>query len=113
MIQYGIMWKIIWQKEYQKKLSGNWLDSSIRHIRLYSAQREHCRLSNLKGVIRYDEQIFSRGTDNRERSFFLCYMIERVARKLHQKNKYIVNSIPKAEWERLISIANGLHCENP
>ena len=45
--------------------------------------------------------------------YFLCYMIERVARKLHQKNKYIVNSIPKAEWERLISIANVLHCENP
>lgn len=45
--------------------------------------------------------------------YFLCYMIERVARKLHQKNKYIVNSIPKAEWERLISLANVLHCENP
>lgn len=27
--------------------------------------------------------------------FFLCYMIERVARKLHQRNKYIVNSIQK------------------
>lgn len=26
--------------------------------------------------------------------FFLCYMIERVARKLKQRNKYIVNSIP-------------------
>ena len=23
--------------------------------------------------------------------FFICYMIERVARRLHQKNKYIVN----------------------
>ena len=40
-------------------------------------------------------------------------MIERVARKLHQRNKYIVNSIQKDEWERLISLANVLHCENP
>ena len=36
-----------------------------------------------------------------------------VARKLHQKNKYVVNSISKDEWERLISLANVLHCENP
>ena len=40
-------------------------------------------------------------------------MVERVARKLHQKNKYVVNSIAKEEWERLISLANVLHCENP
>ena len=40
-------------------------------------------------------------------------MIERVARKLHQKNKYIVNNITKDEWRRLISLANVLHCENP
>ena len=25
--------------------------------------------------------------------FFVCYMIERVARKLHQHNKYVVNTI--------------------
>lgn len=40
-------------------------------------------------------------------------MTEHVARKLHQKNKYVVNSISKDEWERLISLANVLHCENP
>lgn len=45
--------------------------------------------------------------------YFLCYMIERVARKLHQRNKYVVNSISKDEWKRLISLANVLHCENP
>ena len=45
--------------------------------------------------------------------YFLCYMIERVARILHQRNKYVVNSIPKDEWVRLISLANVLHCENP
>ena len=54
-----------------------------------------------------DEQI----TDND--LYFICYMIERVARRLHQKNKYIVNTITKDEWKRLISLANVLHCENP
>lgn len=45
--------------------------------------------------------------------YFLCYMIERVARKLHQRNKYVVNKISKEEWIRLISLADVLHCENP
>lgn len=45
--------------------------------------------------------------------YFICYMIERVARKLHQRNKYVVNHVAKEEWERLISLANVLHCENP
>ena len=45
--------------------------------------------------------------------YFLCYMIERVARKLYQRNKYVVNHISKDEWERLISLASVLHCENP
>lgn len=25
--------------------------------------------------------------------YFICYMIERVARRIHQKNKYVVNTI--------------------
>lgn len=45
--------------------------------------------------------------------YFLCYMIERVARRLHQRNNYIVNRIPKDEWLRLISLANVMHSENP
>ena len=45
--------------------------------------------------------------------YFICYMIERVARKLHQHNKYVVNSVEPAEWRRLISLANVLHCVNP
>ncbi|MCI5510257.1 MAG: hypothetical protein SOW34_11860 [Oliverpabstia sp.] len=45
--------------------------------------------------------------------YFICYMIERVARKLHQKNRYVVNAIGKAELVHLISVANVLHCENP
>ena len=41
------------------------------------------------------------------------YMIERVARKLHQRNKYVVNEIGKKNLEHLISVANVLHAENP
>lgn len=45
--------------------------------------------------------------------YFICYMIERIARKLHQRNVYVVNNIPDDEWRRLISLANVFHCENP
>ena len=45
--------------------------------------------------------------------YFICYMIERVARKLHQRNKYVVNAVEYSEWMRLLSLANVLHCENP
>lgn len=54
-----------------------------------------------------DEEI----TDND--LYFLCYMIERIARKLNQRNSYVVNHIEKEEWLRLISLASVLHCENP
>lgn len=45
--------------------------------------------------------------------YFVCYMIERVARYLKQKNCYVVNSIGKEELYHLLSCANVLHCENP
>ncbi|MCM1245860.1 MAG: hypothetical protein NC293_09495 [Roseburia sp.] len=45
--------------------------------------------------------------------YFICYMIERVARKLHQKNRYVVNTIGKDAMYHLISVANVLHAENP
>lgn len=45
--------------------------------------------------------------------YFMCYMIERVARHIHQKNKYVVNTIGKEGLYHLISVANVLHCENP
>lgn len=43
----------------------------------------------------------------------MCYMVERVARELHQRNKYVVNSIGYEELVNKISVANVLHCENP
>lgn len=45
--------------------------------------------------------------------YFICYMIERVARKLHQRNSYVVNTIGKVNLEHLISVANILHADNP
>ena len=45
--------------------------------------------------------------------YFICYMIERVARHLMQRNSYVVNAVSSDEWRRLISLANVLHCENP
>lgn len=45
--------------------------------------------------------------------FFICYMIESVARKLHQTNKYVVNTIGYDNLYHLISVANVLHSENP
>lgn len=45
--------------------------------------------------------------------FFVCYMIERVARRLRRRNAYVVNAIGKSEFKRLLSVASAQHCENP
>lgn len=45
--------------------------------------------------------------------YFMCYMVERVARKLHQRNRYVVNTLGYDELYNKISVANVLHCENP
>ena len=45
--------------------------------------------------------------------YFLCYMIERTARHLHQRNIYVVEKLGKAALERQLSIAGTLHCRNP
>lgn len=45
--------------------------------------------------------------------FFVCSMIERVARQLHQRNKYVVNTIGSDNLYHLLSVANVLHSENP
>lgn len=45
--------------------------------------------------------------------YFVCYMIERVARRINQRNEYVVNTIGKEELQHLLSVANVLHAENP
>ena len=49
----------------------------------------------------------------RDDLFFICYMIERVARLIHQRNKYVVNTIGRDGLYHLISVANVLHSEKP
>lgn len=45
--------------------------------------------------------------------FFVCSMIERVARHIKQRNKYVVNKIGYDNLLRQLSIAEMLHSENP
>lgn len=45
--------------------------------------------------------------------YFVCYMIERIARRLKQSNKYIVNMMGHDELVKKLSLADTLHSENP
>ena len=54
-----------------------------------------------------DEQI---STDD---LYFVCYMIERVARKLKQPNKYVANALGHDGLAKKLSLADVLHSENP
>ena len=45
--------------------------------------------------------------------YFVCYMIERVARKLKQPNKYVVNKMGHDNLAKKLSLADTLHSENP
>ncbi len=45
--------------------------------------------------------------------YFVCYMIERVARKLKQPNKYVTNAMGHDELAKKLSLADTLHSENP
>lgn len=45
--------------------------------------------------------------------YFVCYMIERVARTIHQRNRYVVEKLgAEGLWHQL-SIAETNHCLNP
>lgn len=45
--------------------------------------------------------------------YFVCSMIERIARQLKQPNKYVVNAMGKKALAEKLSLANVLHSENP
>ena len=45
--------------------------------------------------------------------YFVCYMVERIARQLKQSNKYVVNTLGKQALREKLSLANVLHCDNP
>lgn len=45
--------------------------------------------------------------------YFVCYMIERTARHLHQRNRYVVEQLGRTALERQLAIAATMHCLNP
>lgn len=45
--------------------------------------------------------------------YFVCYMIERVARSIKQRNRYVVEQIGSDGLARQLSIAETNHCLNP
>lgn len=45
--------------------------------------------------------------------YFVCYMIERTARSIKQRNRYVVEKLGKEGLERQLSIAETNHCLNP
>ena len=42
--------------------------------------------------------------------YFVCYMIERTARELHRRNRYVVENIGKEELYVQLSTAQVNHC---
>ena len=54
-----------------------------------------------------DEQI------SKDDVYFVCYMIERIARQLKQPKKYIANAMGHDELAKKLSLADTLHSENP
>lgn len=45
--------------------------------------------------------------------YFVCYMIERVARQLKQPNRYVANTLGYNTLAEKLSLANVLHAQNP
>ena len=54
-----------------------------------------------------DEQI------SKDDVYFVCYMIERIARQLKQPKKYVANAMGHDELAKKLSLADTLHSENP
>lgn len=52
-------------------------------------------------------------TVNENDLYFVCSMIERIARTIKQPNRYVVNRMDKKGLQEKLSVANILHSENP
>lgn len=61
----------------------------------------------MRNVFFPDEQI------SRDDVYFVCYMIERIARQLKQPKKYVVNAMGHDALSKKLSLADTLHSENP
>lgn len=103
-------------------LSGSMKKKSARIKELKELIREGENYQRLKPVntelnnIKFKNMINKYFPDEKievDDLYFVCYMIERVARQLKQRNRYVVNSIGRTGLYHLISCAETLHCENP
>ena len=45
--------------------------------------------------------------------FYVCFIIEKTSRFLHQRNQYVVNQLGYDQLYHLIRVANVLHSDNP
>jgi hypothetical protein len=61
----------------------------------------------MKSICFPDEEI------SKDDLLFVCYMIERVSRKLHQRNRYTVSRIGRKNLEHCLNVGDVLHAENP
>ena len=61
----------------------------------------------MKNVFFPDEEV------SKDDLFFVCSMIERVARAQKQPNRYVANQIGKKGLAEKLSLANVMHSENP
>lgn len=61
----------------------------------------------MKNVFFPDEQVTP------DDLFFVCYMIEKIARQQKQTNKYVVNAMGHDELAKKMSLADVLHSANP
>ena len=61
----------------------------------------------MRNVFFPDEEI------SKDDVYFVCYMIERIARHLKQPKKYVANAMGHDELAKKLSLADTLHSENP
>ena len=77
----------------------------MMHIQvLCSCSRDKCTMTNIYFP---DQEITFNDL------YFVCYMIERTARAIKQRNNYVVGKMGKDGLARQLSIAETNHCLNP
>ena len=57
----------------------------------------------------YSESVYTDEEVIRLNVFFVCYIIEIIARQIHQRNKYVVNMMGEDEIAKKINDASFLH----
>ena len=66
-----------------------------------------------RNLLNNEQHLFYDGEITFNDLYFVCYMIERVARSIKQRNRYVVEQIGSDGLARQLSIAETNHCLNP